>query len=133
MKLGGGDDIVGTGGVVDAEGGVAAIAGDQVGEGVVDTLSPRDQLPAASGRLLGLRHEDAVLAAVANGDVVKPVVTAVAHEYAQVIGGQDGVADDVVVESQVQRDTGPWVVVETESRKQAILRLVTGKAVKFVV
>ena len=52
--------------------------------------------------------------AVADGNVIKPVVAALAHENAQVIGGQDGIADDVVIERQIERDAGPGIVVETE-------------------
>ena len=61
-----------------------------------------NRLPAALGRFLGVRHENTVMTAVADGNIVKLIVAAFAHEDAQVVGGQNGIADDVVIESQVE-------------------------------
>lgn len=102
MEMGGNDDVVGAGGVVHPEPGTAAIAGHQIGEGIVYALGPGNGLPAAPGRFLGMRHENSVVLAATDGNVVKPVVAARAHENAQIIGGQDGIADDVVIESQIE-------------------------------
>lgn len=133
VKLGTDDDIVGAGGVVDPEGRAAAIAGNQGGEGIVRALGPGGGLPAAVGLFLGLRHEHAVMTAVKDGNVMKLIVATRAHEDAQVVRGQNGVADDVVIESEIKRDAGPGIVVEVKFREQAIRRLITGQTVELVV
>ena len=119
VKLGGDDDIVGAGGVVHPKAGSAAIAGHQVGEGIVCALGPGNGLPAAPGRFLGMRHENSVLMAATDGNVVKPVVTTLAHEDAQVVVGQNGIADDIVIESQIERNAGAGIVMEAKVREQA--------------
>ena len=133
MKLGCNDDIVGAGGVIHPEGRAAAVAGDQVGEGVVRAFGLGNRLPAAFSLFLGVRHENTVMAAVADGNIVKLIVAALAHEDAQVVYGQNGIADDVVIESQVERNAGTGIVVEVKFREQAIRRLITGQAVELVV
>ena len=133
LKLGLDDDVVGAGDVIDPEGGVAAVAGDQIGEGIMRAFGLGNGPPAAFGRLLGVRHENTVMAAVADGNVVKLIVATLAHKDAQVVGGQNGIADDVVIESQVERNAGAWIVVEGKVREQAIHRVIAGQAVELVV
>ena len=133
LKFGLDDDVVGAGGVIDPEGRVAAMAGDQIGEGVVRAFGLGNRLPAVFGRGFGVRHENTVVPAVADGNVVKLIVAAFTHEDAQVVGGQNGVADDVVIESQIQRNAGAGIVVEVKFREQAIFRPVAGQAVELVV
>ena len=91
------------------------------------------RLPAPQGLPLGMRHEDAVVMAVLNGNIVKLIVAARAHENAKVVGDQHGVADDIVVESQIERYAGAGIIMEVKLGKQAILRVVTGQAVELVV
>ena len=55
--------------------------------------------------------------AVANGDIVKLIVAAGAHENAEIVGGQNGIADDVVVEGQVERNARAGIVVQIEFGK----------------
>ena len=81
----------------------------------------------------GVCHEHAVVAAVKDGNVVKVIVATRAHEDAQVVRVQNGVADDVVIESEIKRDAGPGIVVEIKFREQAIRRLITGQTVELVV
>ena len=68
-----------------------------------------------------------------DGNFIKPVVAALAHEDPQVVGGQHGIADDVVIERQIERDAGTRIVMEAESREQAVLRLIAGQAVELIV
>ena len=95
------DDVVGAGSVINPESRTAAVGGDQVCERISRALALRYGLPAIRGLLLGMRHEHAVTAAVVDGNVIKLIIVALTHENAHVICSQNGVADDVMIESQV--------------------------------
>ena len=133
MEFGTDDDVVGAGGVVDPEGSAPAIAGDEVGEGVVHAFGSGRRRPTPHGLPLGVGHEDPIVVAVLDGNVIKSIATARPHEDAQVIGNQHGVADNVVVESEIKRYAGAGIVMEIKLRKQGVLRMITGQAVEFVV
>src|ERR1039458_5103264 len=133
MKLRPADDIVGADVVIDAESRTAAIDGYQIGEGVVHAFGLGNRLPGAFSLFLGVRHENTGMGAGADWNIVKLIVAALAHEDAQVVYGQNGIADDVVIESQVERNAGTGIVVEVKFREQAIRRLITGQAVELVV
>src|SRR5579859_1889841 len=110
MEFGPDDDVVGAGGVVDPEGSTPAIAGDEVGEGIVYAFGPGRWRPTPHSLPLGVGHENPIVAAVLDGNVIKSIAPARPHEDAQVIGNQQGVADHVVVKSEIQRNAGTGIV-----------------------
>ena len=97
-----GDDVVGAGGVINPEGRTAAVGGDQVCERISRALGLWYGLPAICDSLLGMRHKHAVMAAVIDGNITKLIVMALTHENAQVVCSQNGIADDVMIESQIK-------------------------------
>jgi len=101
------DEVVRAGAVVDPEGGAAAIDGDEVGEGGFGALGLRCRLPAARGLRFRVCHEHPVMMAVVDGNVAELIIAAGAHEHAQVVRVQDGVADDIVVEVEVEEMPAP--------------------------
>src|SRR5581483_4792454 len=81
-------DVVGAGIIVDDEGAAAGIADGQAVELIAGALAAGSQRPALGAAHGGLGHEDAVAAAVADGETVKGVVAGLAHEDAEVVVGQ---------------------------------------------
>ena len=70
---------------------------------------------------------------VTDGDIEKLIVAARTHEDSQVVRGQNGIADDIVVECQIERNAGTGIVVQIKLGEPAVLSLITGQAVKLVV
>ena len=96
------DDVIGAGSVINPESRTAAVGGNQVCERISRALGLRYGFPAMCGLLLGMRHKHAVMAVVVDGNVTKLIIVAPTHENAQVICSQNGVADDVMIESQIK-------------------------------
>ena len=81
------DRVVLAGDIVDGESVAAAFGDGEFFEGVADAFGSGSQRPARGGVHAGLRHEDALIAAVINGHVLKGVFAGVAHEHAEQVAG----------------------------------------------
>ena len=132
LEAGEADDVVGATGVIHMEGGPTTVGGDQIVEQIVRALGPRSQPPAQRRPRFGLSHEHAILMAVTDGDVEKLIVATRAHEDAQAVRGQNGIADDIVVECQIKRNAGTGIVVQIKLGEEAFLRLIASQAVEQI-
>lgn len=132
-KLGADDDVIGAGGVIDAERRAAAIHCTEIGKVVVNAFSFRRRAPTFGSQLFGMGHKHTVMTTVTDGDVEELIFTARAHEDSQIVREQNCIAYDIGIKSQIERNTRAGIVVQIEIGKKRILGLVTGQAIKFVV
>jgi len=108
--------FVGADVVIAPESRTAAIDGGQIDKGIMHAFGPGHRLPAVRCLFLGVGYEDAVMVAVADGNVCGiDCPQALTHKDAQVVCDQNGITDDVVIESQVERNAGTGIVVEIKS------------------
>ena len=80
----------------------AALGDQNVVEMISGAFAPGARLPPGLCFREGLGHEDAVVAAFLNGQRLEQIVARLAHEDAEIIAGQDGIVDHVVIEIEVQ-------------------------------
>ena len=97
------EDVIGASNIIDPKGCRTAIGGGQIGKGIISALG---------ARCLSMSHKDTMMQAVTNGDVVKLILTAGAHENAKVIGRQNGIADDVMIKSKIEGDARTWIIMQ---------------------
>src|SRR5208283_2402052 len=133
QKLAAVNDVVGAGVVVDLEGPAAALDHEQVVENIAGALGAVVKPPAGGGGFARLRHENAVVPAAANRHVFKHIVARIPHENARVVAGENRAVNDIMGETQVERDSRRQVVVQVQAAEMAVLGPVTGQAVELIV
>ena len=133
QKFAADENIIGATNVIDSESAAATMRDDQFLESIAGACASGQKLPSRRSAEAGFGHENAVMIALFNRDPVKNIVAGLAHKNAEVIIVQHRVADDIMVEAQVQGNAGREIIVQIEMGEMAVFGGVAGETIKLVV
>jgi len=127
------ENIIGAANVIDSESAAATMRDDQFLESIAGAGASGQKLPTGRCAESGFGHENAMMMTLLNCHSVKNIVAGLAHKNAQIIIRQHRVADDIMVEAQVQGNAGREIIVQIEMGEMAVFGGVAGEPVKLAV